>query len=244
MATGLDREFQLPRSGPPPRSVSRFVCDTLRGAILDGTLRGGTRLVIATLAQQLQVSSTPLRDALHDLAHEGLVVLDARRGAVVRNVDYTEVVDIYEIREVIEPLVTSRAARKISGEELRELEDLQRRMSEESEFGRWNQLNDRFHTLIAQAAKWDDSLEDLTRSLVARCALHVSVAADIETTGAGLEFWQHEITRSHTEHQSIIDACAAQDPERAAAAMKEHIQATFENIRRFHHEMEIADESL
>lgn len=233
MATGPDTQPYLSLSGPPPRSMSQFARDSLRAAILDGTLRGGTRLVIATLAQQLQVSSTPLRDALQDLAHEGLVVLDSRRGAIVRNVDFAEVANLYDIREMVEPQLTSRAAQKISAAELRELEDIQRSMSEEAEFGRWNQLNDRFHALIAQAAKWDDSMEFLTKALVARCALHVSVAADLTTDRTGAEFWRREIARSQAEHQLIIDACAARDSERAAAAMKDHIQATFANIRHF-----------
>lgn len=232
MAMGTDAEFPLSPSGPP-RSVSRFVSDTLRDAILEGTLRGGTRLVIATLAQQLQVSSTPLRDALQDLAHEGLVVLDSRRGAVVRHVGYEEVASLYEIREMVEPLVTARAATRISAAELGELEVIQARMSGEVEFGQWNQLNSNFHMLVAQAAKWDESLEGLTRSLVARCALHVSVSADADVNQEGAEFWRREIARSHAEHQSIIDACAAHDADRAGAAMKDHINATFVNIQRF-----------
>lgn len=224
----------LPRPTLPPQSMSEFAYSSLRAAILDGTLRGGSRLVIATLAKQLEVSSTPLRDALHDLAHEGLVVMDARRGAEVRVVDLEEVTNLYEIRGIIEPLLSGRAATRITPTELESLNELQKHMSIETDFGRWNQFNDGFHAGLAKAAKWDESLESLTRSLHARGAIHVGLAVNFEFKQHNAEFWRHEISRSAHEHQEILDACTRGDADAASAAMRTHIQATFENIKRLH----------
>jgi DNA-binding GntR family transcriptional regulator len=63
-------------------SAQAFVCDALRRAILSGRLPPGTRLVHTRIAEDLRVSTTPVREALRDLAAAGLIRLDAHRGAV------------------------------------------------------------------------------------------------------------------------------------------------------------------
>jgi DNA-binding GntR family transcriptional regulator len=67
----------------PRRTAHEYVRNSLREGILRGSLVGGTRLVQSEIASELEVSTTPVREALRDLATEGLVQLDAHRGAVV-----------------------------------------------------------------------------------------------------------------------------------------------------------------
>jgi DNA-binding GntR family transcriptional regulator len=81
----------------------------LRDAILGGRLRPGDPLVISSLAKELGVSATPLREALGRLAAEGLVEMQAHGSARVATVDLGEAVEIYELRQVLEPMALERS---------------------------------------------------------------------------------------------------------------------------------------
>lgn len=141
----------------PPASVRRtaqeLVRDTLRTAILNGEIPAGTRLVQADLAEQLQVSTTPVREALRSLAAEGLVKLDAHRGAVVRRLDDTEVLEIFELRCLLEPAVLERAISRISDEQIDETAAIEAELSAETDPARWSQLNRQFHGVFMTAAQ-------------------------------------------------------------------------------------------
>jgi DNA-binding GntR family transcriptional regulator len=81
----------------------------LREAIVGGHLQPGDPLVISTLAKELGVSATPLREALGKLAAEGLVEMQAHGSARVATVDLDEAVEIYELRRVLEPMALERS---------------------------------------------------------------------------------------------------------------------------------------
>ena len=74
-----------------PRTNYEFARQTLRAEILEGRLGPGTKLIQTELAARLDVSTTPVREALQDLAREGLVLLDPHRGAFVRELSLDEV---------------------------------------------------------------------------------------------------------------------------------------------------------
>jgi DNA-binding GntR family transcriptional regulator len=99
---------------PLPRSTttSDLVVDSIRRAILDGSLDPGTTLVERRLAEQLGVSKTPVREALIALAASGLVTITPNRGAVVRAVTGEDVRHAYETRLLMEPWAVSRTARR------------------------------------------------------------------------------------------------------------------------------------
>src|SRR5512133_2531147 len=82
--------------------------DELREAILAGAL-----LRAEPLAERLQTSRTPVREALILLAREGLVDIEPRRGAVVRQFDAADLADLYDVRALIEPYAAERAATRI-----------------------------------------------------------------------------------------------------------------------------------
>ena len=90
------------------------VFDTLRQAILDGTLQPGERLMELHLAQQLGVSRTPVREALRKLELEGLVLNIPRRGAVVAQITQKDLEDVLEVRAALEELAVRQACKKIS----------------------------------------------------------------------------------------------------------------------------------
>lgn len=111
-------------SGLTAPQRSRTAHDHVAFAILSGELSGGTRLLQTKLAAELDLSTTPLREALRDLAMEGLVVFDPHRGAVVRTLDIDEVREIYELRITLEPIMVRRVAERITAEQFDRAEEL------------------------------------------------------------------------------------------------------------------------
>ena len=111
------------RERPNPTAHS-YVLERLRRAILDGDLPGGTRLRQVELASEFAVSITPVREALRDLAGEGLVVFDPHRGSTVRRLDLEEVREIYEMRIALEPIMVRRMIGKVDTDRLNEAERL------------------------------------------------------------------------------------------------------------------------
>ena len=95
-----------------PMTRSAWADHRLREAIVGGRLRPGDPLVISTLAKELGVSATPLREALGRLAAEGLVEMQAHGSARVATVDLDEAVEIYELRQVLEPMALERSVAK------------------------------------------------------------------------------------------------------------------------------------
>ena len=92
-----------------PMTRSAWADQRLREAILHGRVQPGDALVISSLAKELGVSATPLREALGRLAAEGLVEMQAHGSARVATVDLDEAIEIYELRQVLEPMTLERS---------------------------------------------------------------------------------------------------------------------------------------
>lgn len=98
-----------------PSSLTLEARDLLRRQIIEGELRPRERLVAADLADKLQVSRTPVREALYLLASEGLVV-PAKRGFAVREFTPSEIIEIYEVRAALEGMAARLAAGRATGD--------------------------------------------------------------------------------------------------------------------------------
>ena len=93
------------------------VFNTLRQAILTGELRPGERLMEIHLADKLGVSRTPIREAIHKLEQEGLVIIIPRRGAEVAQITEKSMKDVLEVRRTLDALSAELACERISQEE-------------------------------------------------------------------------------------------------------------------------------
>jgi DNA-binding GntR family transcriptional regulator len=194
------------------RTAQGFAKETLRRAILRGDLPGGARLIQADLAAQLGVSTTPVREALRDLAGAGLIRLDRNRGGVVRELDWQEMEEIRQIQEQLRPLAVELALRGITDEHLREAEALIRQMGEEADPATWVDLNLRFHFLFYEATG-SGRLTAILKSLEEASALYVAQA----------QRWHPEIRRKANEdHRALVEAYRVGDVEKAAAALVGH----------------------
>lgn len=105
------------------QNAAQIAAGIIREAIFDGTIPQGTKLREEKLAREFGISRTPVREALLILQTEGFLVASPNRGSVVKAYSIEEIVDLYDTRAVLEAFAASRAARSITKEQIRELDD-------------------------------------------------------------------------------------------------------------------------
>jgi DNA-binding GntR family transcriptional regulator len=218
MANEERAEMELRVVGDEWRTAHEFVRETLRRAILRGDLSGGSRLIQADLASQLDVSTTPVREALRDLATEGLITLDRHRGGVVRGLNWDDMDEIRLIREHLEPLAIELAVRGIEQGQLDEAEKLCRLMDDETDLANWVELNRRFHFLFHEATG-APRLTAILKGLEDAAAVYVAQAQRSHP----------EIRRrANAAHRAFLDACRRRDAGAALEALSGHVGLSIE----------------
>ncbi|MHB0885605.1 MAG: GntR family transcriptional regulator [Bacillota bacterium] len=192
----------------------------LREAILSMEYRPGQHLVETSVAEQYGVSRTPVREALGLLVKEGLVEAIPRKGYLVTALSLEEALESYHVRLLLEPETAARAADRISEKDLEALTEIDARYFDGNKS--IEVMNLRWHTLIAEASG-NRRLARLVRSLLDEMRRVVL-----------LDPFMHSPPDAG-EHQAVTAAIVAHDPERAAAAMRAHIQSGRSRIlARFH----------
>jgi DNA-binding GntR family transcriptional regulator len=195
------------------QTAHEFVRSVLRRAILSGELAGGTRLVQAELAAVLEVSTTPVREALRELASEGLVRFDPHRGAVVQELSGEELAEIYAIREVLEPLALRRAVPNLTPGDLARLRQLHERMLVEPHSEEWVDANRAFHTAVLEAAA-SPRLCAIIRSLEDASVMYIGASLN-EVPGLRED--------AVADHGEFLEALEAGDVEAAVAVAVRHL---------------------
>ena len=196
------------------QTAHEYVRDVLRRAILNGELATGTRLVQAELAAMLDVSTTPVREALRDLATEGLVRFDPHRGAVVTELDSTDLKDIYEIRQILEPHAMRQAVPHIGEPLLVQLRKVHQRMIDDLHSASFVDLNRTFHMAIYEAGTSSRMLS-IIRSLEDAAVMYI---------GAALKRVPGLRENAIHDHGDILAALEAGDADAAVAAIQKHLQ--------------------
>ncbi|GAA1996832.1 GntR family transcriptional regulator [Microbacterium ulmi] len=203
------------------------IYEALLSRILVSDLGPGDRLTIDALAREFGVSQTPVREALHRLDAEGIVVRNHLAGyRVGPTLTRDEFEDLVEVRLLLEPAAARRGAERMSPEGVRELVTLADEMSrldrerEESpdRYARYSVADGRFHDTVAAG-----SGNDYLRSSLARLHPHVHLFRLSRSALVTAD--------AIAEHQAIIDAIASRDPDAAAYAMRVHIETSARRFR-------------
>jgi DNA-binding GntR family transcriptional regulator len=196
----------------------------LRSAILSGELSGGTRLLQTKLAAELDLSTTPLREALRDLAMEGLVVFDPHRGAVVRTLDIGEVREIYELRITLEPIMVRRVAERITAEQLDRADELATKMQSETDLSAWVDLNRDFHAVFCEPDS-NSKLAGILATLRDSASVYV---------GLSLKARPQQVPEANVEHAELIRLYRKRDAETIVGLTLEHLRSTLSAIEAAH----------
>jgi DNA-binding GntR family transcriptional regulator len=198
------------------RTLREQVVDHLREEILANRLAPGTELGEVMLAQSLGVSRGPLREALGQLAAEGLVTIVPRRGAVVKTLSQQEFLDAYEVREALESLAIRLAVPRLRDSDRAKLRRMCRDMEQAAEVGnaeRFFKINHDFHAFLVSASG-NKTLEQMHAQLIAQMGRLLK--RSVELRGG--------VLKSAAEHRAIVDAVDAGDTALAARLLEEHIE--------------------
>jgi DNA-binding GntR family transcriptional regulator len=202
-------------------SAAGRVARDLRQRMLSGELRPGARLSQQKIASEYGVSRMPARDALQELASEGLVDTDAAT-AVVRRLSIPELQELYELREAVEPLLTRIAVPNVGRAELTRMSSLLDRMEAGPPPTEWLECNTAFHALVymqGNRPRMIQITEQLRRLTDRYLYLHIGVFGDM--------------AHLHEEHRRIYDAVSRGDANAAADLTRAHLATSHEFILRF-----------
>lgn len=222
-----DDEPRGPRPLPARRALVDDVYDAVLALLMDRAIEPGARVNIDAVARDLDVSPTPVREALTRLESEGLVVKRALKGYVAAPLlDETGLRDLYDMRELLEPEATRRATSNIDDATARELAESVARMRTASapdddahfeNYRRFIEEDLRFHHLIADRAH-----SPLLAEAIARLRSHMHLYR--------LNFRHDFEDDTVSEHERILQALRRGDPDAAAAAMHAHIENSYRRL--------------
>ena len=188
----------------------------VRDAIAEGKLKPGQRLVENQLAEWLSVSRTPVREAIYRLQAEGLLTQSARQGLIVTRLDYQSVVELYEMRKVLEGTAARSAAAQATEPEIDLLEDIieMERSLPPDDPESAAHVNRKFHQALHHSAHNRyllDSLRALDNAMI--------------LLGNTTLSFQGRRDEAIAEHERIVAAIRAGDKDAAYKAAEAHIGA-------------------
>lgn len=195
---------------PQGQSAYRRLLEDIRA----GTLLPGMRLRETDLADRLGISRTPVREAIRQLEADGLVIHLPRQGATIRSLDHAEVVELYEMRAVLEGTAARLAARAASDIELAELAALNAELAATPAGPQAREVNRQFHRSLLDAARNRFLLKSISALQKTLLILGPTTLADPARAKAAV-----------AEHAAVLAALDARDGAGAEAAMRAHVGA-------------------
>lgn len=203
----------------------------MRNAIFNGQYKPGEWLRQERLAQDLGVSQMPVREALKELAAEGLIEHVPYRGARVIAFSLADVVDLYDHRAYLESRAAAIAAETLAPEELSAIQNTQTEIEQNNApeaVLKYRELNRKFHRLIYVASK----REYLIRTLNQMWAVFPTMLiANFAATSA--QPLPERDPVDEQEHRAIVAALAARNALAAEKAMQAHVLATGRHLVNF-----------
>ena len=174
----------------------------------------GARLRETDLAERLGISRTPVREAIRQLEADGLVDHIPRQGATIRVLDYSEVMELYEMRAVLEGTAARLAARAASDLELDELGVLNAELAAAPDARSAYELNRQFHMTLLDAAKNRYLVKSVNALQKTLLIIGPSTLAESDRASQAVR-----------EHAELLEALKARDGTRAETCMRDHIEA-------------------
>lgn len=148
------REKAMGKRLPAKETLRSNIRDYIQKQIAEGVYQPGDRIVETRLAKELDVSQAPVREAMLELATMGLLEERPYSGTYVRNLSVAEIEDIFDVRAFIEEYAAKRAAKRVTDEQLAEMEEILQQMErdKDQDMSVFVHLDMEFHGLVMDAA--------------------------------------------------------------------------------------------
>lgn len=197
--------------------VSRRIADSLHRAVLQGELAPGERIRQEEIAEQFGASRLPVREALRMLESEGLVTLKSNSGAWVSRLNLEECIEIYKIRERVEPLLLAESIPNLTDETIGLLDELMNSIEADEDIDKFLRLDREFHLLSYSAA--------------AMPSAHVMIDRFWNTTQQYRRAFAQIIGHERrwiieSEHRLLMESVRRRDVEEAERVLLGHIRRT------------------
>jgi DNA-binding GntR family transcriptional regulator len=217
-------------AGPAPGRIKRSqgfvdeVFDIIRADIMSLRIPPDTRISIDSLARELGVSQTPIREALSMLEAIGLVTKKHFAGyCSAPQLNRRQLDELYEVRLLVEPYAAGKAAERMDANDLARLVALARSMepgASRTSYDRFADQDSELHDLIAHGSGNRIIVESLSR-------LHIHLHV------FRLRFHSEVTTEAYAEHERLVEALMARDAAGAERAMRAHIERSYERLMPF-----------
>ncbi|MFI7616593.1 GntR family transcriptional regulator [Nonomuraea terrae] len=215
----MSEELQQRRTAPD------YIVSVLREAIYEGSLADGAILNQVAVAEHFGVSRVPVREAMRQLQAEGLLSAEAHRRPVVRGLTLERVLEIFDLRAMVEGYLVEKATPHIDDQLIARLEELVERMHEPLDHGRWLALNAEFHQTLYEPSDAVTALE-LAGQMRGRAERYLR----LWSAGRGVDR-NAEATR---EHERILDYVRNRDAAAARREVEQHILHTRDEVVRMY----------
>ncbi|SFA73943.1 transcriptional regulator, GntR family [Poseidonocella pacifica] len=210
------------QGGAPATATAQWVADTLRDRIVKGIYPPGSRIVERTISAELNVSRTPVREALKLIAADGLIVISRNKGAQVVQYSPQEALALFDVIASLESLAAERLVESIDAQTLDLLEEMHDRMMTYYKIGSHDDYfdtNSEIHDFIIECCG-NAIVAETHRKLMARAR-----------RGRFLAIMQpNRLTEAVSEHDELMEALRTKDAERAAKVWRRHLLHTGETV--------------
>ena len=204
---------QLADREPMRASASSHIATVLREAIVTNVVKGGSQLRQSKLAADFGVSVIPVREALHQLAAEGFILIEHNRGAVVVKISVAEIREFFDLRVTLEPLLLSAALPRLTSADLKQAKLHQEAFEKEEDTGRWGHWNWKFHEALYKPAG-----RPRTLAIVENINGHVDRVLRLQMSLVDGK------RKSRREHGALLDACRKGQVSASLSLLTEHIR--------------------
>lgn len=213
------------------KTRTQLVAEAIREKILTGEFKSGSPLRQAALAEELNVSRIPVREALLQLEAEGLVNFEAHKGASVTEVSASQVDEIFDLRALLEAELLRHSLDKLSAEDLQDaealLEELETAMAAGDTQAATGHLNSAFHAKLysrAERPQTRELVEQFSKNSERYVRMHILLAGGLNT--------------APEEHRELLKLCRAKRVDAACDYLIRHITGAKEDIKKLLIKME------
>jgi len=198
-------------------TMSEFIYDSLKDSIINNELKANQRINEKQLAEYFKVSRTPIREAVLRLEAKGFVRIDSYRRAVVKEISYQELMEIFQVLGALDRLAVSQAVDNLTPQNTNKLEDLIEKMERNCNLKlieKYFEFNEKFHNEIWKAVE-NKLLLEVLYSFRDRMQRY--------TYARILAFKKPEaLEKSMKQHKALLSAIKRKDKERLKKMIVEH----------------------